>query len=214
MKCVPGILSQGIRATVIGHAQRLGRLVYTGFPCTGKSKLIFFSNIAMKNSNSFCAYICEKYSALSIYRGHSSLYNSLKTPHISPVRCRLWLQIWPKLYHCNCRAVFTIRHRTAIYRESIVFKSVAITSTIADWLTRNEFPWQFNLHTKFSIQWNTFKNIVFELWANFYKLQSVILIPFFNFSRDIKIYFTHTWSLSHVHYVPECKYEMHIFEKI
>ena len=68
------------------------------------------------------------YSALSMYSGCFSLYNSRKTPHSSPVRarygCRSWVQIWPKFYHCNCCAVCTIiSYITAIYQESIVLVS-------------------------------------------------------------------------------------------
>ena len=38
------------------------------------------------------------------------------------MRCRSWVQIWPKCYHCNCCALCTIVPCiTAIYRESVVF---------------------------------------------------------------------------------------------
>ena len=34
--------------------------------------------------------------------------------------CRLWVEIWLKIYHCNCCAVCTIiSYLTAVYRESI-----------------------------------------------------------------------------------------------
>ena len=66
------------------------------------------------------------YSALLIYCGHFSLYISRKTSHSSPVKASmgfcLWVQIWPKFYHCNCCAVYTsVSYITMIYRESLVY---------------------------------------------------------------------------------------------
>ena len=35
--------------------------------------------------------------------------------------CRSWVQIWPKYYHCNCCAVYTVVSLiTAMYQESVV----------------------------------------------------------------------------------------------
>ena len=55
------------------------------------------------------------YSALSIYRGHFSSYNS------RTMRWRWRVQIWPMPCHCNCCVVgIIISYITAIYGESIV----------------------------------------------------------------------------------------------
>ena len=62
---------------------------------------------------------------LQLYRGHISL----KDTHGSPVRCRPWIQIWPKWYQCNCCSMFNIVI-IAIYRESIVDFALEIGSSV------------------------------------------------------------------------------------
>ena len=66
------------------------------------------------------------YKALLIYRSHSSLNNSWKTPHSSPVRVSYGVlfmseKVWLKFCHCNCWVVCTIvLYVTVIYQESLV----------------------------------------------------------------------------------------------
>ena len=73
-----------------------------------------------------CSPICSSYIAVIF---------PWKTTHSSPVRCRPWLQIWPKWYQFNCCSVFNIVI-IAIYRESIVYFALEIGSSVHRWCCR------------------------------------------------------------------------------
>ena len=75
-------------------------------------------SIPMSLGNPFT--VCSRYITVMIlhidHKRHPILY------YWWGMGCRLWVQIWPKFYYCNCCAVCTIvSYITATYRGSIVF---------------------------------------------------------------------------------------------